>query len=774
MITKNRFAEPEKRIAVFFPGSFAGSGGMGRTAGLFCNVLLDANPRYLIVLGCNSNADAVSAFVSTENKSRLLIKNIHWFKFRDKFGRVWLRPHSFFEYDFQDCDVWIFFSTPIEGTITPLRPYAVFCADLLVRIVPEALEKAASETTEGAWLNYRDRLLSYRNANLVFATTPRTVEDVIGFAGAPRWRVEQAPYFASVPPLSIEVPIPALPFSKYFVWTTNDTPHKNHRRAFLALEKYYQQFPTESVPVVIVGNGTDSFDPGRGYTGHRYTDDVQKFISESDVLRGNVYFIGSLPRPEFEALIRSALFLWHNVIYDNGTACVLEAAEFGVPSLASDYPQMRFFDDLFGTNAHFFPPYDIDASVNALIAMTRSAVVNRFAPKLTTPSSDAFKHWIVEKIDELCGQHPGGDFDATPHPLEILAQRASTRIWSHSQPYLENFPWLDTPVVGLIVESKHADAGERALVLLKKLLREKYQNFKAVMALPDDVVMLTRARRFIIDNSMMFDILLVVDIGARADLILLMDGADIIIEVVDAEQTTCKSTSSHEATLAAGKSKASFVISAEGLVGAQEELQRGISQTLFSFQEALNLAPTRGGAQKVPPPVCRRLSPVDFGSIPTLPSRIRISDGPDDTLLIFGFHGWEGNFRWVEKMALMVVNVSGAVLLIDAECRNVFFKASAPQPELVVYVNDLLAGTIQLQMGRQQYQLLLPKELRFIGRAQVCLISNVVAPSEDTADRRMLSWAMFELAVLSPAQQVNGKSLSFLKRMMKFKFWNWK
>ncbi|MGC1223029.1 MAG: hypothetical protein WA872_14725, partial [Candidatus Sulfotelmatobacter sp.] len=70
-----------------------------------------------------------------------------------------------------------------------------------------------------------------------------------------------------------------------------------------------------------------------------------------------------------KSYLRHAQFLWHNVIYDNGTALAIEAAQMGVRTLSADYPQMRYLCATFGINALFFPAFDATRSAAALKEM---------------------------------------------------------------------------------------------------------------------------------------------------------------------------------------------------------------------------------------------------------------------------------------------------------------------------------------------------------------------------------------------------------------------
>jgi glycosyltransferase involved in cell wall biosynthesis len=85
-------------------------------------------------------------------------------------------------------------------------------------------------------------------------------------------------------------------------------------------------------------------------------------------VRRRIRFLGAVPDDAYARVLRSARFLAHNVIADNGTFSAVEAALLGTPSVSSDYPQMREIDEACGLGLRFFDPFDERATAEALRA----------------------------------------------------------------------------------------------------------------------------------------------------------------------------------------------------------------------------------------------------------------------------------------------------------------------------------------------------------------------------------------------------------------------
>ena len=69
---------------------------------------------------------------------------------------------------------------------------------------------------------------------------------------------------------------------------------------------------------------------------------------------------------EYVAIVRNSQFLVHNVLADNGTFSVIEAAILGRPSMSSDYPQMRELNKQFELDLQFFDAFDIDGTAKMM------------------------------------------------------------------------------------------------------------------------------------------------------------------------------------------------------------------------------------------------------------------------------------------------------------------------------------------------------------------------------------------------------------------------
>ena len=115
-----------------------------------------------------------------------------------------------------------------------------------------------------------------------------------------------------------------------------------------------------------------SFDARPGGRGDRSMAPRARVREAADALRpavrSRLRFLGAVPDTDYARVLRSARFLAHNVIADNGTFSVLEAALLGCPSVSSDYPQIREIDDAFGLGLRFFDPFDECGTAAALLA----------------------------------------------------------------------------------------------------------------------------------------------------------------------------------------------------------------------------------------------------------------------------------------------------------------------------------------------------------------------------------------------------------------------
>lgn len=285
--------------------------------------------------------------------------------------------------DFRDCCFWLFVSDRLELPLVPLERYGVFVTDHLQRYVPEIFDSKMYAVPESAPWNF---LRNVRNADVVVATSHDTAADVRGYAGA-RGPLVRMPttldveYFlrlADVADRAAGEPLPpALCGRPYFAWVTNASPHKNHQRMLRAIDRYVGEVDG-SLDVAVMGPLTDLFDPElpadrrAGRESLWNLPYIRAVREAADALRpavrSRLRFLGAVPDTDYARVLRSARFLAHNVIADNGTFSVLEAALLGCPSVSSDYPQIREIDDAFGLGLRFFDPFDECGTAAALLA----------------------------------------------------------------------------------------------------------------------------------------------------------------------------------------------------------------------------------------------------------------------------------------------------------------------------------------------------------------------------------------------------------------------
>ncbi|MFM7135605.1 MAG: hypothetical protein ACKO1M_00845 [Planctomycetota bacterium] len=284
--------------------------------------------------------------------------------------------------DFRDCDFWLFVSDRLEYPLVPLRPCGVFVTDHLQRYVPEIFDATAYADPDSAPWNF---LRNVRNADLVVATSRDTAADVISYAGAigPVVRlpttldVDHFQRLAATAEAGSDEAAALLPARPFFAWVTNPSPHKNQLRMLRAIDRYLAELGG-ALDVVVTGVWTDLFDPD--LPAERRADrepqwntphvcHVREAVAAlGPEVRGRLRFLGAVPDDVYARVLRSARFLAHNVIADNGTFSVVEAALLGTPSVSSDYPQMREIDEAFGLGLRFFDPFDELATAEAILA----------------------------------------------------------------------------------------------------------------------------------------------------------------------------------------------------------------------------------------------------------------------------------------------------------------------------------------------------------------------------------------------------------------------
>lgn len=286
-----------------------------------------------------------------------------------------------------DCTHWFFVSDRIMEVLLPLKPYGIFVTDHLHRYYPYIFHENAYAAQEYCIWNFQRNI---RNADLCVASTDGTVEDVVSFSGATGKIIKV--------PIGMDVEHFLQLINKcgegqdgcsftfpYFIWVTNSSHHKNHENALLALKKFFGQ--NARLHIVVVGCNTDLFSPNieanlcdsrRAAASDAYISRIRNMIAEEfEEYSDRIHFEGEVTDERYVQLLRDAEFLWHNVIADNGTYSIIEAACLGVPSVSSNYPQVKEICDLLQLNVRYFDPYDVQLTAQALLEGPDPSVIDR-------------------------------------------------------------------------------------------------------------------------------------------------------------------------------------------------------------------------------------------------------------------------------------------------------------------------------------------------------------------------------------------------------------
>lgn len=251
----------------------------------------------------------------------------------------------------QDCDLWLIVSDRLLEPLLPLRPIAHMVYDYLQRYIPFLKTGADQRFLEAV-----------RAAERVFVTTSFTQQDALQYAGVRPDKVVKVPMLA--PNFSRDGCATSAAESEFFVWTTNMAMHKNHGKAFQALQIYYQQLQG-SLRCIITGVETDELLTAPP----RHLKEAIAALKNNKSLTEQLTWCGNLPDSEYQRLLSESAFLWHPGNIDNGTFSVVEAASLGVPSLSSDYPAMREIDQQFSLGLAWMDATDAKSMARALKEM---------------------------------------------------------------------------------------------------------------------------------------------------------------------------------------------------------------------------------------------------------------------------------------------------------------------------------------------------------------------------------------------------------------------
>lgn len=240
----------------------------------------------------------------------------------------------------QDCNLWIIVSHRMIYPILPLKPVVLMMYDFLQRyvdVIPQRYELMF--------------LSAVRSAEKILVTSEFTRKDALQYAGIESKKVSKVPMLAPEFEIKREIIASLDEKDSYFIWTTNSTPHKNHKNSLEALHIYYEEMDgTLDCRVTGVNSRNILVDT------NPQTDSVAKLFRENKLLKRRVKWMGELPDSAYRKTLANAKFIWHSGKSDNGTFSVIEGACLNVPALSSDYPAMREIDEQFSLRMAWMDP----------------------------------------------------------------------------------------------------------------------------------------------------------------------------------------------------------------------------------------------------------------------------------------------------------------------------------------------------------------------------------------------------------------------------------
>lgn len=283
---------------------------------------------------------------------------------------------------FADCDYLLFTADRIPGRLICMSPYGMIAHDYIQRYLPEIVDKKLEIYF----------LESIRKADAVFTTTYITKNDCIQYAGVAERKIHLLPLFfdeiKDISRYSAEC--------KYFLWSTNVSPHKNHKTVLKALEKYYAN--GGKLECYMTGTFVEKFDINKEYDGENdYIKEIREIISGDDNLQEHIRVWGNLPKKKYLTILGGAEFFLHAGYADNGNGTAFDAAMLNVPSVSSYYPAMRNMDMVLGLNMQFFDKKDS----NQLAEILQYMEIKIEDIKASMPGYEKLRKFTVQD-DDCC------------------------------------------------------------------------------------------------------------------------------------------------------------------------------------------------------------------------------------------------------------------------------------------------------------------------------------------------------------------------------------
>jgi len=290
---------------------------------------------------------------------------------------------------FDDCDYLIYIADRSGNMKYPVfseKPYAMIIHDIIQRYVPESVPTGNE---------FKNMIVeSYRRADHLFALSIPAMNDCIQYSNINKEKLSVLPlmydYVTVRQDTSYETgKLYKLQQKKYFVWSSNISPHKNHITALIALANYYDHGGT--MDCVITGFGTKNLNPKyareSSFPGNEHVNKVHYIFNKYPSLSKHLKFMGNMKKDEYLDVLHNAAFFFHPGYADNGNMGFFDAACLGVPTLSNKYPAMEYCAKFTNIPTSFMNGFEEKDIEEALFRMEKE--YDKWADKL--PSSDELK-----------------------------------------------------------------------------------------------------------------------------------------------------------------------------------------------------------------------------------------------------------------------------------------------------------------------------------------------------------------------------------------------
>lgn len=278
--------------------------------------------------------------------------------------------------DFQDCDYLFLMADSIYSSypVMCFKPYSVVVHDYIKRYVSGVISDESN--------NFK--IITQRMADRVLVTSKTTYLDAVAYSGVGKHKIILTPLLCNLPipqekqeNFSFKHKSLDYKAKSYFIWSTNASPHKNHKKALEALEAYYRI--GGSIECFITGVNTKYFIPKiklkHAAISKKYVKEIQNKLDNSQLLKKHIHILGNLPKAEYRQLLAHAAFVFHPGYGDNGNFTIVDAANEGIPAVCSDYPAARDLAEFVGIEPLFVDPFHVDSIANGLLSIEKQLAV---------------------------------------------------------------------------------------------------------------------------------------------------------------------------------------------------------------------------------------------------------------------------------------------------------------------------------------------------------------------------------------------------------------